>query len=253
MNARLAHRLTGWKIDIVSDTEFAQQEAEAAFGGDERRGGRLLRPLLGGALERQALPERGAARLEVLRRAGPPGARAARARRRGRTRSSRSPSRSSRRSPTRPSPRRSPRTPPSSATPSREEFPAGPGDAPVAGEDETLESGGPHAVRVEDDPDDGIPIVHVTPEEAEEVGETADPIRTCAGCGRKAPQARAPALPRSATARSWPAPGAGRGVYTCRRLACFERARAHRGFNRTLRRTVRVDPDRSRGSTLERR
>ena len=34
MNARLAHRLTGWKIDIVSDTEFAQQEAEAAFGGE---------------------------------------------------------------------------------------------------------------------------------------------------------------------------------------------------------------------------
>jgi len=34
MNARLAHRLTGWKIDIVSDTEFAHQEAEAAFGGE---------------------------------------------------------------------------------------------------------------------------------------------------------------------------------------------------------------------------
>src|SRR5579863_2178265 len=34
MNARLAHRLTGWKIDIVSDTEFAQQEADAAFGGE---------------------------------------------------------------------------------------------------------------------------------------------------------------------------------------------------------------------------
>ena len=34
MNARLAHRLTGWKIDIVSDTEFAQQEAAAAFAGD---------------------------------------------------------------------------------------------------------------------------------------------------------------------------------------------------------------------------
>src|SRR5215203_1246179 len=33
MNARLAHRLTGWKIDIVSDSEFAQQEAQAAFGG----------------------------------------------------------------------------------------------------------------------------------------------------------------------------------------------------------------------------
>jgi N utilization substance protein A len=35
MNARLAARLTGWKIDITSDTEFAQQEAEAAFGGGE--------------------------------------------------------------------------------------------------------------------------------------------------------------------------------------------------------------------------
>jgi hypothetical protein len=35
MNARLAARLTGWKIDITSDTEFAQQEAEAAFGGEE--------------------------------------------------------------------------------------------------------------------------------------------------------------------------------------------------------------------------
>jgi predicted RNA-binding protein YlxR (DUF448 family) len=34
----------------------------------------------------------------------------------------------------------------------------------------------------------------------------------------------------------------GRGVYTCRRLACFERALAQRAFNRVLRRTVTVDP-----------
>jgi N utilization substance protein A len=33
LNARLAARLTGWKVDIVSDSEFAAQEAEAAFGG----------------------------------------------------------------------------------------------------------------------------------------------------------------------------------------------------------------------------
>src|SRR5205809_3649226 len=33
MNARLAARLTGWRIDIKSDTEFAQAEADAAFGG----------------------------------------------------------------------------------------------------------------------------------------------------------------------------------------------------------------------------
>jgi N utilization substance protein A len=33
LNARLAARLTGWKVDIKSDTEFAQEEAEAAFAG----------------------------------------------------------------------------------------------------------------------------------------------------------------------------------------------------------------------------
>jgi transcription termination/antitermination protein NusA len=39
-----------------------------------------------------------------------------------------------------------------------ESFPAGPGDAPVAGEDQTLESGGGHPVHVVDDPNAGIPI-----------------------------------------------------------------------------------------------
>jgi N utilization substance protein A len=33
LNARLATRLCGWKIDIQSEAEFAQAEAEAAFGG----------------------------------------------------------------------------------------------------------------------------------------------------------------------------------------------------------------------------
>jgi len=59
------------------------------------------------------------------------------------------------------------------------------------------------------------------------------PVRTCAGCGRKAPQSE---LQRFHEARGElvAGPGAGRGVYTCRRLVCFERARAHRSFNRTL-------------------
>jgi N utilization substance protein A len=35
LNARLAARLTGWKVDIVAETEFARSEAEAAFGGVE--------------------------------------------------------------------------------------------------------------------------------------------------------------------------------------------------------------------------
>jgi N utilization substance protein A len=33
LNARLAARLTGWRVDIQSDSEFARAETEAAFGG----------------------------------------------------------------------------------------------------------------------------------------------------------------------------------------------------------------------------
>jgi len=68
-------------------------------------------------------------------------------------------------------------------------------------------------------------------------------IRTCAGCGRKAPQ---PELLRFAAPDGVLKPashGEGRGVYTCPRLACFERAASRRAFNRTLRRTVRLEPD----------
>jgi predicted RNA-binding protein YlxR (DUF448 family) len=67
-------------------------------------------------------------------------------------------------------------------------------------------------------------------------------MRTCAGCGRKAPQGE---LLRFAAVDGELTPGRalpGRGVYTCRRLLCFERALARRGFNRVLRRNVRVDP-----------
>jgi predicted RNA-binding protein YlxR (DUF448 family) len=68
------------------------------------------------------------------------------------------------------------------------------------------------------------------------------PQRTCAGCGRKAPQAE---LVRFAAVDGHLVPGRtlpGRGVYTCRRLACFERAAARRAFNRVLRTTVIVEP-----------
>jgi N utilization substance protein A len=41
-NARLAARLTGWRVDIRSETDFAQEEAEAGYGdgGEEELGGR---------------------------------------------------------------------------------------------------------------------------------------------------------------------------------------------------------------------
>jgi len=38
LNARLAARLTGWKVDIQSDEEFARAEAEAAYGGGDGGG-----------------------------------------------------------------------------------------------------------------------------------------------------------------------------------------------------------------------
>ena len=68
------------------------------------------------------------------------------------------------------------------------------------------------------------------------------PVRTCVGCGRKAPQAdRLRFVARNGRltpGRQEP----GRGAYTCRRLACFERAVAHRAFARVLRKPVRVEP-----------
>ncbi|MGH3078847.1 MAG: transcription termination factor NusA [Gaiellaceae bacterium] len=51
LNARLATRLTGWKIDIESETEFAKAEAAAAFAGaadDEEYSGRCAAILSNG-------------------------------------------------------------------------------------------------------------------------------------------------------------------------------------------------------------
>jgi N utilization substance protein A len=50
LNARLAARLTGWKVDIQSDSEFAQAEADAAFGGgqEEEMTGRCAAVLANG-------------------------------------------------------------------------------------------------------------------------------------------------------------------------------------------------------------
>jgi predicted RNA-binding protein YlxR (DUF448 family) len=68
------------------------------------------------------------------------------------------------------------------------------------------------------------------------------PFRMCTGCGRKAPQAELIRFVARGGVLT-PGPGLpGRGAYTCRRLACFERAATRRAFNRVLRQTVRVDP-----------
>jgi predicted RNA-binding protein YlxR (DUF448 family) len=68
------------------------------------------------------------------------------------------------------------------------------------------------------------------------------PTRTCAGCGRKAPQTELLRFVARDGALEHSQRGPGRGVYTCRRLSCFERAADRRAFNRTLKTTVLVDP-----------
>ena len=70
-----------------------------------------------------------------------------------------------------------------------------------------------------------------------------EPVRSCIGCGREAPQSE---LLRFVAENGTLVPGEqrpGRGAYTCRRLSCFERALSRRAFNRALRRSVRVEPE----------
>jgi uncharacterized protein len=78
-----------------------------------------------------------------------------------------------------------------------------------------------------------------------------EPVRRCAGCGRRAPQRE---LVRFAARDGLLVQGReaqGRGAYTCMRLACFEQAVAQRGFARVLRQSVRIEPELARLYTEE--
>ena len=167
MNARLAARLTGWKIDITSDTEFAQQEAEAAFGGDGADGedfsGRCAAVLTNGkrcpnaslpgsrycgvpAHQELALHEPDGEDNPIVAQEEPELEELADS--------------------AEPEPVTEDAAEFGDAEPD-EEFPAGPGDAPVAGDDQTLETGAAQAEHryVEDDPNEGIPIETAVHEE----------------------------------------------------------------------------------------
>ena len=230
LNARLAARLTGWKVDIQSDAEYAQAEAEAAFaGGDsgEEFSGRCIAILANGkrcpnaaipgsrfcgiAAHRE-LAEREAAgeELEASQVVG--------------------------------------------GVSDEEEAPA----EEVAGEEADVGA----------ESQETQPVAEAEPRGAaggsggarsarrgrggrirrrDTFGRVSPaPIRTCAGCGRKAPREE---LIRFVAQDRVLTPGGhapGRGVYTCRRLQCFERAAANRGFARTLRTPVRVGQDLAR-------
>ena len=66
--------------------------------------------------------------------------------------------------------------------------------------------------------------------------------RSCAGCGRRAPKGELVRFVARAGELAQADKAPGRGVYTCRRLQCFERALSRRAFARTLKQTVRVEP-----------
>ena len=68
-------------------------------------------------------------------------------------------------------------------------------------------------------------------------------MRRCAGCGGRAPQAE---LLRFAATDGVLVAGRrepGRGVYTCRSVACFDRAAERGMFARVLKQQVRVGPE----------
>ena len=69
-NARLAARLTGWRIDIKSETEFATEEQDESYQPEETSG--RCAAILGNG---RRCPNAVAARLALLRPRRPPGAR----------------------------------------------------------------------------------------------------------------------------------------------------------------------------------
>ncbi len=240
MNARLAHRLTGWKIDIVSDTEFAQQEAEAAFGGEGGEEGDFSGRCSAVLSNGKRCPN---AALPGSKYCGVPAHQELALHE--------------------PDDEVNPIV--AEAEPELEALADTAEPEPVT--EDAAEFGDPEP--------DGVPgragrragrrrrrdarVGRARPGARRGRPRRGDPDRPShprgSGGGwsrrlaRSAPApaaaARHPSRSSSASMREGGAlragPGLGRGVYTCRRLVCFERARARRGFSRTLRRSVNVE------------
>ena len=206
LNARLAARLTGWKVDIQSDEEFAQAEAEAAYAGEgDGEGdysGRCAAILSNG----KRCPN---AALPSTRYCGVPAHQELAA--------------------------QEPAIVPETAV---EEL-ATPAEAeqlePVAAVPENGDAQEPAVAELAAEPEEGERA-----EREHSVHDARANVRRLRPEGTAAGARSASRHARDVLVEGRPEPG--RGVYTCRRLACFERASARRAFNRVLKQTVHVDP-----------
>ena len=208
-------------------------------GGLRRRrgeGGGLLRPLRRDPRERQALPERGAARLAVLRRAGPPGAR-------GHRHATTSPEhRAAEPRPRRP---RSAEEVGRSTPRSRSTKPSLTAEATLARPMSAIRrpprrrAGGVEVAEPDTEVPAGIPVEPTTEEEPRRLGAACGAAPAAAGARRSASCSAS----RPATASSWP----GRERARPRRVhvpqpRVLRASGGARQFARVLRQQVRVEP-----------
>ena len=255
MNARLAARLTGWKIDIQSDTEFAQAEAEVAFGGgggEEELSGRCSAILANGKRcpnaslpgsrfcgvpAHQALEGSGSDYVGGI--AAEEAAKAKLAEEEAALDASDAPSTTSvegmiaEATPEATDSAIERRPSDDARAPRRRRF------AEVGAGGRGCDAGGGSRRGSRRGGNPGRGVDRTSPFGA---ASAAAGARRNASCCVSRPLDGTLVQGREAP---------GRGAYTCRRLACFERAQAQRGFARALRQGVRVDPALSRLYTYE--
>ena len=222
LNARLAARLTGWRVDIRSETEFAEEEAEMGYE-EEEVAGRCAAILANG----KRCPN---ASIPGSRYCGLPahqeleGKEGTRSRRRPRT-----PRRRSRR---RRSPRREEAVRTIAGGRARRGGRSADGEPPARRSPRTSPSRGARGRGARRGRGGGG-------------GAAVAPKRRCAGCGESFPKADLLRLVGVA-GRLEPDPAArrpGRGTYVCRRPQCADRALVRKGFERSLRSPVNVDQE----------
>ena len=132
--------------------------------------------------------------------------------------------------------------------PEPEEFPAGPGDAPVDGEDQRSTAAPARPGRTSRAT---MSTRTSRCEEARGAAASLDRSGTCAGCGRQGAPARARSASTQRGGSSSPGAGAGSRRRTRAAASRASSAPGRTGASPNAAEDVRVDPDLSRVSTLE--